>query len=390
VADAGRLAIDEEVAGLLAGAPAPNRRAAAAVAERAGQVLRPAGALARLDELAAWLAAWQGTERPAVRRPAVVIFAADHGVAAGSVSAYPVEVTAAMLKALREGVATASVLARHVGATLEVVDVGVGRPTGDLARQPALDPARFRACFQAGRQAVTGLDADLLVLGEMGIGNTTAAAAVTAILLDLPASASTGRGTGVDDPGLARKLAAVEAARRRVGTATPLEVLRQAGGAELAALAGAAVEARLRPLPLILDGFVVTAAVAPLELATPGALANAVAGHRSAEPGHVALLERLAKPPLLDLGMRLGEASGALAAVPLLRLAAAVVTEVATFTEWGLNDGPADTGSGSPPTDDHPAGLWTEAGTSNPGGLGSPSGGPGSGGRGSGAAGGLR
>jgi nicotinate-nucleotide--dimethylbenzimidazole phosphoribosyltransferase len=245
-------------------------------------------------------------------------------------------VTAAMVKALREGVATASVLARQVGATLEVVDVGVGDPTGDLTREPALDPARFRACVQAGRDAVAALDADLLVLGEMGIGNTTAAAAVTAILLGVSAEASTGRGTGVDPAGLARKRAAVEAARRRVGAAGPMEVLRQAGGAELAAMAGAALEARLRRLPLVLDGFVVTAAVTPLELLHPGALANTVAGHRSAEPGHRALLERLGKRPLLELDMRLGEASGALAAVPLLRLAVAAVTEVATFTDWGL------------------------------------------------------
>jgi nicotinate-nucleotide--dimethylbenzimidazole phosphoribosyltransferase len=334
VADHGGL--DRQVAHLLAQAPGPHTRAAAAVAERARQVLRPAGALARLDELAEWLAAWQGTERPAVRRPAALVFAADHGVAASGVSAYPAEVTAAMVKALREGVATACVLARQVGATLEVVDVGVGVPTGDLTREPALDPARFRACVQAGRDAVAALDTDLLVLGEMGIGNTTAAAAVTAILLGRSAEASTGRGTGVDDAGLARKRAAVSAARRRVGTATPMEVLRQAGGAELAALAGAALEARLRRLPLLLDGFVVTAAVAPLELLCPGALANAVAGHRSAEPGHQALLARLGLRPLLELDMRLGEASGALAAVPLLRLAAAAVTEVATFADWGL------------------------------------------------------
>jgi nicotinate-nucleotide--dimethylbenzimidazole phosphoribosyltransferase len=334
VADHGGL--DRQVAHLLAQAPGPHTRAAAAVAERARQVLRPAGALARLDELAEWLAAWQGTERPAVRRPAALVFAADHGVAASGVSAYPAEVTAAMVKALREGVATACVLARQVGATLEVVDVGVGVPTGDLTREPALDPARFRACVQAGRDAVAALDTDLLVLGEMGIGNTTAAAAVTAILLGRSAEASTGRGTGVDDAGLARKRAAVSAAQRRVGTAAPMEVLRQAGGAELAALAGAALEARLRRLPLVLDGFVVTAAVAPLELLRPGALANAVAGHRSAEPGHRALLERLGLRPLLELDLRLGEASGALAAVPLLRLAAAAVTEVATFGDWGL------------------------------------------------------
>ncbi|HEU4399098.1 MAG TPA: nicotinate-nucleotide--dimethylbenzimidazole phosphoribosyltransferase [Actinomycetota bacterium] len=328
--------MDEEVAGLLAGAPGPDERAAAAVARRAAVVLRPAGALARLDELAGWLAGWQGTDRPAVRRPAAVVFAADHGVARQGVSAYPAEVTAAMLKALREGAATACAMSRHVGAALHVVDVGVGDPTGDLASEPALGPARFRACFEAGRRAVADLDTDLLVLGEMGIGNTTAASAVTATLLGGDAEALTGRGTGVDDAGYARKLAAVQAARRRVGAAAPLEVLRQVGGAELAAIAGAATEARLRPLPLVLDGFVVAAAVAPLEALHRGALAHAVAGHRSAEPGHRALLEWLGKPPLLDLDLRLGEGSGALAAVPLLRLAAAAVTEVATFAEWGL------------------------------------------------------
>jgi nicotinate-nucleotide--dimethylbenzimidazole phosphoribosyltransferase len=328
--------VDEEIAGLLAGAPAADERAAAAVARRAAGVLRPAGALARLDGLAAWLAGWQGTDRPAVRRPAAVVFAADHGVARQGVSAYPAEVTRAMLKALREGVATACVMSRQVGAALHVVDVGVGDPTGDLAREPALGPARFRACFDAGRRAVAELDADLLVLGEMGIGNTTAASAVTATLLGGAAEAVTGRGTGVDDAGYARKLAAVRAGRRRVAEAAPLEVLRQVGGAELAAIAGAATEARLRPLPLVLDGFVVAAAVAPLAALHPGALAHAVAGHRSAEPGHRALLERLGKAPLLDLDLRLGEGSGALAAVPLLRLAAAAVTEVATFAEWGV------------------------------------------------------
>jgi nicotinate-nucleotide--dimethylbenzimidazole phosphoribosyltransferase len=328
--------VDEEVAGLLAGAPGPDEGAAAAVARRAAEVLRPAGALARLDELAAWLAGWQGTDRPAVRRPAAVVFAADHGVARQGVSAYPAEVTAAMLRALREGAATACAMSRQVGAALHVVDVGVGDPTGDLTGEPALDPDRFRACFDAGRRAVAGLDADLLVLGEMGIGNTTAAAAVTATLLGGDAAALTGRGTGVDDAGYARKLAVVEAARRRVGAAAPLEVLRQVGGAELAAIAGAATEARLRPLPLVLDGFVVAAAVAPLAALCPRALAHAVAGHCSAEPGHLALLERLGKPPLLDLDLRLGEGSGALAAIPLLRLAAAAVTEVATFAEWGL------------------------------------------------------
>jgi nicotinate-nucleotide--dimethylbenzimidazole phosphoribosyltransferase len=184
---------------------------------------------------------------------------------------------------------------------------------------------------------VVDLETDLLVLGEMGIANTTPAAAICAALFGGPAEEWTGLGTGIDEATYARKVEVVEAARRRVGDdADPIEVLRQLGGAELVAIAGAAVEARLRSIPVILDGFVVTAAVAPLEVARPGALDHCLAGHCSGESGHRLLLDKLGKAPLLDLGLRLGEGSGALAAVPLVRLAAACVTEVATFEEWGL------------------------------------------------------
>ncbi len=327
----------DEVGRLLTTAPAADEPARAAVRARASQVLRPRGALARLDELAVWLAGWQRTARPQVIAPAAVIFVADHGVAAEQVSAYPAEVTGAMLGALRSGVATVNVMTRALGVRLSVVDVGVGRPSANLRHEPALSAARFRACVEAGRRAVAGLAADLLVLGELGIANTTAAAAVCTALFGGPAEVWTGRGTGVDEAGLARKLAVVEAARRRIGgLSEPLEILRQVGGPELVAIAGAAVEARLRSLPVLLDGFVVGAAVAPLELAWPGALDHCVAGHCSGEPGHRRLLDKLGKAPLLDLGLRLGEGSGALAAVPLVRLAAACVTEVATFAEWGL------------------------------------------------------
>ncbi|HXF57347.1 MAG TPA: nicotinate-nucleotide--dimethylbenzimidazole phosphoribosyltransferase [Actinomycetota bacterium] len=329
--------MDEELAPLLASLPDPDREAAEAVRARAGEVLRPAGALARLDEVAAWLAGWQRTPRPAVERPAAVVFVADHGVAAEGVSAYPASVTAEMLRALRAGVATACVMARTLGARLEVVDVGVGKPSGNIAREPALTQARFGYCLEAGRRAVAALaGADLLVLGEMGIGNTTPAAAVAAALFGGSAEEWTGRGTGIDDAAYARKVAAVEAARRRADGLRPLEVLRQVGGPELVAIAGAALEARLRSVPVVLDGFVVTAACAALEVARPGALDHCLAGHCSGEPGHRLLLEKLGKPPLLDLGLRLGEGSGALAAVPLVRLAAASVTDVATFAEWGL------------------------------------------------------
>jgi nicotinate-nucleotide--dimethylbenzimidazole phosphoribosyltransferase len=327
--------IDEQVAPLLVDLPSPDA-AAAAVAERASHVLRPRGALARLDEVACWLAAWQRTTRPAVERPAAVVFVADHGVADEGVSAYPQSVTEAMLRALQQGVATASMMADIVDATLDVIDVGVGRPTGNLVREPALSHERFAECIETGRDAVRRLDCDLLVLGEMGIGNTTAAAVVCAALFGLTAEDWAGRGTGLDDAGLARKIAVIEAARRRVGEVTPFETLRQLGGAELVSLVGATLEARIASIPVVLDGFVVTAAVAPLYLARRDALGHCIAGHCSAEPGHRLLLEKLGMRPLLDLDLRLGEGSGALAAVPLIRIAAAAVSKVATFEEWGL------------------------------------------------------
>lgn len=329
---------DERIPQLLEGAPWPDANAREAIVVRASAVLRPAGALARLDEVCAWLAAWQRTPRPRVERPAAVVFVGDHGVTAERVSAYPAEVTLAMLRALRDGAATAAAMARSIGADLTVVDVGAGRPSGNIAREPALSEERFAECFESGRAAVAGLDADLLVLGEMGIGNTTSAAAVAATLFGGPAEEWTGRGTGVDDATWERKVAVVEAARRRVPAgADPLRILQEVGGAELAAIAGAALEARLRSIPIVLDGFVVTAAVAPLEVAVAGALDHCIAGHRSPEPGHALLLSKLGKEPLLDLGMRLGEGSGALAAVPIVRLAAAAVLDVATFDEFGLD-----------------------------------------------------
>ena len=329
--------MDDELRALLARLPEPDYTTAAAVGERAAQVLRPHRALARLDEVAVWLAGWQRTVRPRAQRPAAVVFVADHGVVSEGVSAYPAAVTAEMLRALRTGAATAAVMAREVGAHIEVVDVGVDRPTANLRHEPALTPDRFRESFAAGRGAVGGLDADLLVIGEMGIGNTTPAAAVSATLFGGPAEEWTGRGTGVDDATWARKVAVVDDARRRVGDGCgPMEALRQLGGAELAAMCGAFVEARLRSLPVVLDGFVATAAAAPLEVVRHGALDHCLAGHCSGEPGHRLLLDKLGKPPLLDLGLRLGEGSGALAAVPLVRLAAACVTDVATFAEWGL------------------------------------------------------
>jgi len=330
--------MDDELTAALAELPGPDPEAAEAVRARAAQVLRPTGALARLDDVAVWLASWQRTTSPRVARPAVVVFVGDHGVVEEGVSAYPGAVTAEMLRALRTGAATATVMARELGADVDVVDVGVGRPSANLRHEAALDTTRFRECFDAGRAAVAGLDADVVVFGEMGIGNTTPAAAVCAALFGGPAEEWVGRGTGIDDRTWTTKVAVVEDARRRLPDGCePLEILRQVGGAELVAIAGAVVEARRRSLPVVLDGFVATAAVAPLDAARPGALDHCLAGHCSGEPGHRLLLDKLGKPPLLDLGLRLGEGSGALAALPLVRLAAACVTDVATFEEWGLS-----------------------------------------------------
>jgi nicotinate-nucleotide--dimethylbenzimidazole phosphoribosyltransferase len=315
--------------------PTGDEVSGAAVADRAANILRPFGALARLDDLAVWVATWQRTPQPAVARPAALIFAADHGVAAANVSAYPPDVTAAMLGAYRSGRSTISAFAAIAGATVEAIDVGVGRPTGDIRTEPAMDAARFDEAVAAGRDAVARLDADLLVLGEMGIGNTTAAAAVAAALGGGEVAAWVGRGTGIDDATLARKQLAVRTAIDRVaGITDPLEVLREVGGAELVAMAAAVIAARERQLPVLIDGYVVTAAAFTLFAANAQALDHCQVGHCSAEPGHRRLLERMSKQPLLELEMRLGEGSGAMAAVPLVAMACAGITQVPTFGEW--------------------------------------------------------
>lgn len=316
----------------------PDEVAAAIVRERAADVLRPAGALKRLDDVAVHIAAWQGSATPHVEHPSMLLFAGDHGVATAGVSNYSSDVTAAMLAAVRAGRATINALARSTGATLAVFDVGVGRPTGDIRNEPALSPERFGEAIDVAISAVDTAvadGADLLVLGELGIGNTTISAALPAALLGGDVDDWIGRGTGIDDEGLARKHAAVTAAVARVdGVDDPIEIMRQVGGSELAAIAAACARARHHRLPVVLDGFVATAAVLPLHLAQPGALDHCLVGHLSAEPGHRRLVEYLDKQPLLDLEMRLGEGSGALAAVPLVRMACACVVEVATFDEW--------------------------------------------------------
>lgn len=320
----------------LAHAPGPDELHRQAVIQRAARVLRPPGAFARLDRVAGWLAAWQRTDVPAISKAALVLAAGDHGVVERGVSAFPAEVTTAMIDAIKAGAATSSVLAERLGVAVRLVDAGVGFPTADIVTDDALETERFEHLVDLGRRTVAELDTDLLLVGEMGIGNTTATAAVSAALCGGDTGRFVGPGTGVDEDGMARKRQAVHDAVARVGEVGPFEVLRRLGGSEHAVLAGAIAEARVRSIPVLLDGYVTTAAAAVLALAVPGALDHCLAAHLSPEPGHGILLANLGLEPLLDLALGLGEGSGALVALPIVGLAAASVVDVATFDEWGL------------------------------------------------------
>lgn len=251
--------------------PQADAAAVEAVHARAARILRPPGALQWLDDLAAWIAGWQRRPLPRVERPVGLVFAADHGVAAAAkVSALEPKVTAAMFAAFAEGRSTVRSFARYAGANVQAIDVGIGKPTGDIRVEPALSAERFAEIVGIAWNAVDALDGDLLVVGEMGIGNTTASAAVSAALAGGEAAAWVGRGTGIDDATLTVKRAAVQQAVRRIaGVIDPLDVLREVGGSELVAIAAAVVAARHRSLPVVLDGYVVTSSVLPLVLLAP-------------------------------------------------------------------------------------------------------------------------
>lgn len=325
---------------LAASLPEGNGEAAGEAAQRQSVLTKPAGSLGRLEDLAIFLARWQGRAVPQLDRVEVLVFAGSHGIVARCVSAYPPEVTAQMVANFSAGGAAINQLARQAGAALRVTPLAVGTPTGDFTRGPAMSEAEFVEAVVAGMASV-GEDADLVCVGEMGIGNTTSAAAVAAALFGGDGAGWVGRGTGVDDAGLARKAEAVDAALALHGAALadPLEALRRVGGRELAAIFGAALAARRRAIPLLLDGFVASAAAAPLLRLHPQGLAHALAGHVSAEAGHRRLLDTLGLAPILDLGMRLGEASGACLAVNVLRAALACHAGMATFAEAGVSEG---------------------------------------------------
>lgn len=327
----------EDVRALLARIGGPDKAAREAAAARDAVLTKPPGALGRLEDLALWYAGWRGTLRPEVAAPQVIVFAGNHGVTAQGVSAFPADVTAQMVANFNAGGAAVNQLSRTVGARLDVHALELDRPTRDFTRSAAMDEADLIKAMRTGWDAVDTAS-DLLVVGEMGIGNTTSAAAIAHALYGGAARDWVGRGTGVDDAGLARKADVVAAAVAGHDTSDGLEVLRVLGGRELAAMAGAILRARHLRLPVILDGFICTAAAACLEAARPGALDHCVAGHLSAEGAHDALLERLGKVPLLSLGMRLGEASGATLAIAILKGALACHSGMATFAEAGVAD----------------------------------------------------
>ncbi len=324
----------------LADMPKPDPAAIAGARARDAVLTKPPGALGRLEEVALWLAGWQVTATPHADRPQIAIFAGNHGVAALGVSAFPAEVTAQMVANFVAGGAAINQFARTFGARLTVHPIDLDRPTGDFTQGPAMSEGDCVAALRVGWDAVSA-DADVFVAGEMGIANTTVAAALACALCGGAPADWVGRGTGVDDAGLRRKADVVRdgVARHRALLDDPLAVLAALGGREIAAMTGAIARARMLRIPVVLDGFIACAAATVLARLHPGALDHCIAGHVSAEHAHARLLGHLGMDPLLSLGLRLGEGSGAALALGVVKAAAACHSGMATFAEAGVSDG---------------------------------------------------
>ena len=337
----------------------PSKDARAAAQERQALLAKPTGALGRLEDLSIWLAGVQDACPPApFARPRVLIFAGDHGVAAAGVSAYPADVTAAMMRTFVKGGAAVNVLARLADATVRVLDLAVDADLDDLSAdatrwkirrgsgridvEDALTYDETTTALRAGMAIVDDeVDAgtDLLITGDMGIGNTTSAAVLVAALTSTDVASVVGRGSGIDDDTWMRKAAAVRDALRRTRPylGDPVRVLSTASGADIAAMVGALVQAPVRRTPVILDGVVSGAAALVAQRIAPAAIDWWVAGHRSPEPAHPIALKRLGLDPIVDYGMRLGEGTGALIALPVLAAAGATLREMATLEEAGVS-----------------------------------------------------
>ncbi|MBI1619224.1 nicotinate-nucleotide--dimethylbenzimidazole phosphoribosyltransferase [Aquamicrobium zhengzhouense] len=327
----------DAIRGLCAQLPDPSADAREAAASRQAVLTKPLGSLGRLEELALLLASWQNREIPTLENVEVLIFAGAHGITGRGVSAFPDAVNAQMVANFEAGGAAINQLSRIAGASLKIFPLALDTPTNDFTQSEAMSEEEFVDAVASGFNAI-GTDADLITIGEMGIGNTTTAATIAAALFGGDGASWVGRGTGVDDEGLRRKAETVDAA---LALHTPaiidaVEALRRVGGRELAGMFGAVLAARLRRIPVIIDGFVATAAAAVLARQTEGGLRHAIAGHVSAEAQHQRLLDHLGLSPLLDMDMRLGEGTGACLAINILRSAVACHSGMATFEEAGV------------------------------------------------------
>lgn len=336
----------DDIRNLIARMPGPDATAMNSAVEREAELTKPPGSLGRLEELAAWASAWQGRHPPRASRAIVAVFAGNHGVASRGVSAFPAEVTAQMVANFQAGGAAINQLCRSVGAGLKVFELALEMPTGDISIEDAMTEKDCASTVAYGMEAVAE-GADLLAIGEMGIGNTTVAAALCQALFGGTAADWTGRGTGVDEAGLVLKRAVVEQAvagmhARHGANADPLTILQAVGGREIAAMAGAILAARFQQVPVIIDGLVASAAAAVLFKLSPLALDHCLFAHRSAEQAHGRLLAAMGKQPLLDLGMRLGEASGAALALGIVKAAIETHAGMHTFAQAGVaNSGSA-------------------------------------------------
>jgi nicotinate-nucleotide--dimethylbenzimidazole phosphoribosyltransferase len=330
----------DEMRRILRELPGPDLTAQTEVVRRQAELTKPPGSLGRLEEIAEWLAAWQGRAHPRVERPRVAVFAGTHGVARRGVSAYPPEVTQQMVKNFLNGGAAINQLAAAIDADLRIYELDLEHPTEDFTRAPAMSEARAANAMAYGMMAAeTGID--VLCLGEMGIANTTTAAALCAALFGGTGADWAGPGTGVAGAALANKIAVIDEALARhkaaVAAHDPLTLLAAVGGEEFAAIAGAVIAARQGRIPVLLDGYACTAAAAVLYAMDRQALDHCRVAHRSAEPGHSRLLQVIDQRPLLDLDMRLGEASAAALAVPILKAAVACHNGMATFAEASVS-----------------------------------------------------
>lgn len=323
---------------LLANLPGPSSETLAAARERDIKLTKPPGSLGRLEEIAFWLAAWTGRP-PAVNRPLVAIFAGNHGVTRQNITPYPMEVTKQMVANFQNGGAAINQICATFDLGLKVFDLALDYPTGDITQEAALSERDCAATMAFGMESIAG-GCDLLCIGEMGIGNTTIAAAIHLALYGGSAADWVGPGTGSEGDVLKRKIEAVEkaVAFHKDHLSDPLEVLRRLGGREIAAMAGAILAARVQRIPVIIDGYVATSAAAILKAANPSALDHCLIGHVSAEPGHLKSVEKLGKTPLLALGMRLGEGTGAALAAGLVKAAAACHSGMATFESAGVTN----------------------------------------------------